>query len=222
MRIITQVKVDKDITEFFEEIKRVAGKGVGHIYALNFCQVASLFGFMPMEMVTWASVNNKTSGAYQAINAMYKKANGDTALFDLKEDQAQKHFEDAVMWISQRVSYQFTPVLAENILCELHRENCEDIDSPNYKESPRKDVLYMYKHRNGVLHPLYRWKTDLRGRISLQVLVVSQEGKIEGCREVMLMKRDSIPLVGAEDSWLTTWTENDMYALSPHYSKYLL
>jgi hypothetical protein len=168
-------------TEFYDDVKQIAGKGVGHIFALNFCQVAALFGFLPMEMVTWATVNSKTSGAYKAINAFYNRENNK----DLSEVDAQKHFNDAVCWISGNVSYQFTHTLAENILCELHRENCEEPDSTDYQQSPKKDVMYMYNHRKGVIHPLYRWKTDIRGRVVLQVLMITKEGSVEGIHDLM-------------------------------------
>jgi hypothetical protein len=223
MRAGSQTKIEPLLKKFFEDVQRIAGKGVGHIYALNFCQVAALFGFLPMEMVTWAAVDSKSSGAYNAINLFYQKNMiADSNSPDLREDEAQKHFDEAVSWISGKVSYNFTPALAENILCELQREKCEETDSPDYKESPKKDVLYMYKHRNSVLHPLYRWKTDVRGRVTLQVLAVSLSGNIEGQYDVMVMKRDSIPLVIEKDSGLTSWTEENVYVLAPQYCAYLL
>jgi hypothetical protein len=101
-------------------------------------------------------VSSKTSGAYKAINAIYKKSGGHLGSFDISEEDAEKHFKQAVFWISLNVGYQFTHALAENILCELHRENCKDTTSDNYQQSSKKDVLYMYTHCQGVLHPLYR------------------------------------------------------------------
>jgi len=219
--IASRPKVDDVLTKFFDDIQQIAGKGVGHIYVLNFCQVASLFGFMPMEMVTWASVKSNTSGAYKAITTFYNKNNKDVSVPELSRDEAQKHFDEAVSWISGNVSYQFTPALAENILCELHREQCEDIESPDYKESSKKDVLYMYKHRNSVLHPLYRWKTDLRAKIILQVLMVTKGGRIEGIHDLMTLQRDSIHLTKDEKSWNTSW-KGDRYELSPDYCDHLL
>jgi hypothetical protein len=63
--------VDKMRINLCEGVKDVAGSGVGHIFALNFLQVAAMFGFLPGELVTWACVNSKTSGAYKAINGFY-------------------------------------------------------------------------------------------------------------------------------------------------------
>jgi hypothetical protein len=61
------VKFETIATEFFEEVKNIAGKGVGHIFALNFCQVASLFGFMPMEMVTWSTVHSEKPRGFLGV-----------------------------------------------------------------------------------------------------------------------------------------------------------
>jgi hypothetical protein len=212
--------VEPILVQFFEEVKVAAGKGVGHIFALNFCQVASLFGFMPMDMVTWASVSSKASGAYKAIALLYKKGGNDPKGSDLSESDAQKHFDTAVSWIGGHVSYTFTHCLAENILCELHREKCLDVDAPGYEESPKKDVLYMYRHRNGVLHPLYRWKNDVRGRVILQVLMITKNGTVEGNHDIMVMKRDDCGLVDEGNCWATLW-RNDTYELSAEYCEYL-
>jgi hypothetical protein len=222
MRLISQYKVEPVLMQFLEDIKKVAGKGVGHIFALNFCQVASLFGFMPMEMVTWASVSSKSSGAYKAISMFYNKTSQkDSIASDLSESEAQKHFDTAVSWIGGHVSGGFTHALAENILCELNREKCIDIGSPEYVASPKKDVLYMYKHRKGILHPLYRWKSDLRGRTILQVLLIDKTGAVEGIHDIMFMKRDSLALVKEDDDyWATLWMD-DRYELSPEYCGYL-
>jgi hypothetical protein len=216
------VKFETVATEFYEEVKNVAGKGVGHIFALNFCQVAALFGFMPMEMVSWATVKSKTSGAYKAINAFYKKSSEHLDSADLSEEVAEKHFEEAVSWISLNVGWNFTHALAENILCELHRENCEDTTSDNYQQSPKKDVLYMYTHRRGVLHHLYRWKNDIKGRVILQALIIRKDGTIDITpQDLMVMKRDSLSLIKEDNCWFTAW-DGDKYDLSPEYCEYLL
>jgi hypothetical protein len=117
--------------------------------------------------------------------------------------------------------YQFTPALAEDILCELHREHGEDIKSPDYKESSKKDVLYIYKHQNSVFHPLYRWETDLRAKVILQVLMVTKNGTIEGIHDLMMINCDSIHLMKNEKSWVTSW-KGDRYELSPDYCDHLL
>jgi hypothetical protein len=63
--------LDKMGIHLCEGVKDTAGSGVGHIFALNFLQVAAMFGFLPGELVTWACVNSNTSGAYKAINGLY-------------------------------------------------------------------------------------------------------------------------------------------------------
>lgn len=218
-RIATKFEVVA--AELYQGVQDIAGKGIGHIFALNFCQVASLFGFVPMEIVTWTCVSSKISGAYKAINSFYKSQNGAPNLIDLTEDEAQKHFEAAVTWISLHVSHNFSRALAENILCELHREKGEDVDSDNYRSTPKRDILYFYEHRKGVMHPLYRWKTELRGRLILQVLMVTKDGNIEGIHNLMHLQRDCIGLFKEEESWTTTWDSNK-YVLSTEYCEYLL
>jgi hypothetical protein len=79
---------------------------------------------MPMEMVTSATVNTKISGAYKAIKAFHKKSTRASDSVEFSEEDAEKHFKQAAFWISLNVGYQFTHALAENSLCELHRENC--------------------------------------------------------------------------------------------------
>jgi hypothetical protein len=61
------VKFETVATKFFEEVKKITGKGVGHIFDLNFCQVASLFGFMPMEMVTWSTVHSEKPRGFLGV-----------------------------------------------------------------------------------------------------------------------------------------------------------
>lgn len=51
----------------------------------------------------------------------------------MNEDVAQENFVQAVNWIRGHVSVHFTPALVENVLFELHRENCEDVISDNYQ-----------------------------------------------------------------------------------------
>jgi hypothetical protein len=57
----------------YEEVQQMAGLGIGHIFAMNFIQVASMFVFLPGELATWACVESKTSGAYKAINSLYQQ-----------------------------------------------------------------------------------------------------------------------------------------------------
>jgi hypothetical protein len=133
-----------------------------------------MFGFLPYEVVTWACVNSKTSGAYKAINSLYQcqllsvmKENNHFVpskyFNETSVDDAQQYFAGAVKWISQNVRYNFSHCsLAENILCELNRENGSVDDSQEWIPSKKRDVLYFFQHQKGVLHHLYRWKTDVR------------------------------------------------------------
>jgi hypothetical protein len=174
-----------------------------------------------MEMTEWATVRSKTSGAYKAINSFYAKENCSNVNSNMTEELAEEHFDKAVTWIRCHVNFNFNAALAENILCELHRENCEDVDSDNYQQSPKKDVLYMYGHRRGVIHPLYRWKSDSRQNIVLQVLNITKDGIVEGIHDVMVLRRGSVHLEGEDEESWTSWI-GDKYDLSPQYCSYLL
>ena len=79
----------------------------------------------------------------------------------------------------------------------------------------------MYNHRKGNLHPLYRWKSDLRGRMILQVLMIDRKGTVDGIHDLMIMKRDNLALVKeSDDCWATLW-KDEIYELSPEYSAHL-
>ena len=158
-----------------------------HIYTLNFVQVAGLFGFLPMQMTRWACVNSPTSGAYKAINGFFKERNkslGKT-MTELSVTDAEKYFSDAVKWIQSNVSWNFTPAIAENILCELNREKGTINCSEEWCPSPKKDVLYLYKHRGNTLHHLYRWKHDQCGKAVLQVLLMSKDGTVGNIENIL-------------------------------------
>ena len=45
--------------------------GVGHMFALNFVQLASAFGFISTPIITWSSIENTKSGGYQFIQHLY-------------------------------------------------------------------------------------------------------------------------------------------------------
>lgn len=176
----------------YESVMTTAGPGVAHIFTLNFMQVASMFGFFPLEIITWACVGSKTSGAYKAINALYKQHQntingGEVGNADLSLSEAEKYFTNVVTWISSNVSYNFTPSVAENMLCELNREKGTIDPSEEWAPSNKSDVLYLYKHRNNTLHHLYRWKTDTKGKAILQVLLMSTDGKVVGTRSLFEM-----------------------------------
>jgi hypothetical protein len=198
-----------------------AGPGVAHIFTLNFMQVASMFGFFPLEIITWACVDCKTSGAYKAINALYKQHKGDVGTADLSISEAEKHFTNVVTWISSNVSYNFTASVAENVLCELNREKGTIDTSEDWAPSNKSDVLYLYKHRNNTLHHLYRWKTDIKGKAILQVLLMSIDGKVVGSRNLFEMT-SRMGSKGGELDFGAYWTGGFAAAgaVQPFVSKY--
>ena len=233
--------MDKVCYDLYMKVQEIAGPGVAHIYSLNFIQVASMFGFLPYEFASWACVKSKTSGAYKAVNSLYqqhlsevrKKTFVSSRHFqDLSMDDAQMYFASAVKWISQNVSYNFTHSLAENILCELNREEGTLDSSKEWAPSNKKDVLYFFKHRNGALHHLYRWKTDVRGIAILQVLLITPTGDINGIKDLSYLSSGGRQIEREDMSVAAYWsgdtvgtkavTKESKYMLSDDYCQYFM
>jgi hypothetical protein len=228
----------------YEDVQQqYVGLGIGHIFTLNFIPVASMFGFLPGKLATWACVESKTSGAYKAINALYRqevdvitKQNG-TSISKWREDipveDAEEVFVSAVKWLNQNVSYNCTASLAENILCELNRETGTLVKTnEQWASSPKKDVLYFYQHRKGAMHHLYRWKTDTKGLVTLQVLLVASQGD-----DAVTKNLTHLSVAGRKDedfdmSIMAHWSGDPLgtqpvsarsqYILSDDYCKYFM
>ncbi len=174
-------------------------------------------------------MNHKSSGAYKSINSLYQSHLNDKA-GNLPVEDADKYFSTAVTWIRQNVSYNFTPALAENILCELNREKGSVDNAEDRSPSPKKDVLYMYMHRNNAMHHLYRWKTDIRGRAVLQVLLMSNDGTVVGIEDLTILSREGCfaGLGNVGSSWkggcysLGAVQNHSQYRLSEGYCQYLV
>jgi hypothetical protein len=176
-----------------------------------------MFGFLPGELATWACVNSKTSGAYKAINCLYRqevdafsKATG--FMFsryrdDILVDDAETVFTGAVKWLNQNNSYNCTASLAENILCELNRETGSLVPTQEeWSPSPKKDVLYFFKHRKETMHHLYRWKTDTKGLVTLQVLLVDSHGVDAVIRDLSHLSVGGTNQKGGDMSVLAHWS----------------
>lgn len=157
--------VDDVARDFLYSLRNVAG-GISQMYAENFFQVASLFGFIiPYELLGWACIDDTTSEAYTMINKYYRDALGDKAKEDLSLGQADKHFKAAVKNMGSNINWNFTPAIAKNILCQLHRE----MGTTEVHPSQEQDILYLYPHRRGAMNHLYRWKMDQPGSAMQQV-----------------------------------------------------
>jgi hypothetical protein len=177
-------------------------------------------------MIGWACIENTTSDAYRAINALYYKKTTHLqqgGKDDLSLEDATKYFNAMVNYIGSNVSWNFTPALAHNILCKLHRDVHDDINDS------RPDILYLYRHHEGEMHPMYRWKVDTPGKAILQCLVVTKNCKVKGIFNVMEVSRDGDkdPGSGFYSYWTGEETEysgfyhKGKYVLSDMYSKYL-
>jgi hypothetical protein len=234
--------VDNVALSVYNGIQELGGPGIGHIFTLNFIQVAAMFAFLPYELTTWACVHSKTSGAYKAINSLYRRQvsaiiketgkNFKQWQSDLSLGDAENYFSSAVKWIQQNVSYNFTHALAENILCELQREEGSVDDSIEWAPSKKRDVLYFFKHRNGMMHHLYRWKTDIKGTTILQVLLVSKNGEVDRVENLSYLssekKKDTIEVSSTAAYWegdpmgVTAVQKDSKYILSDDYTQYFM
>ena len=68
----TFLPVATDMLNLLQLIKQMAGQGVGHIFSLNFVQLASCFGFLPTSMMNYSSVASTSSGGYKLIKHLYE------------------------------------------------------------------------------------------------------------------------------------------------------
>jgi hypothetical protein len=163
---------------FYNKIQEIGGQGVCHEQAINFIQLASIFGFIPYDLINWVCVGPTTSYTYQAINYFYKKTFDcdKRRCEDISVEDAQKHFSAAVQYIASNVSWNFTSAIAYNMLSIMYSEMDCVIDMDSH--SDLHDVVYLYEHRKQKLHHLFRWKMDTVGKACIQCLIVKKDGKI--------------------------------------------
>lgn len=66
--------VESIACRFYNGIQDFGGPGVSHQeHAINFIQLASIFGFIPFNLINWVHVSPKSSDTDRAINYFYKK-----------------------------------------------------------------------------------------------------------------------------------------------------
>jgi hypothetical protein len=171
--VVTQRRrgtVDNVARQFLGALQSIAGPGISLTYAHNFLQVASMFGFIPYEMIGWTCIDDRSSDAYTAINALYREAFGSNVQDDLSVADADKHFKAAVKYIASNMNWNATAVTVKNTLSELHRDPNEPVN--------KRDILFLFPHRNRAMNHLYRWKMDNKGEAMLQVLLISRDNKV--------------------------------------------
>jgi hypothetical protein len=121
---------------FYNRIQEIGGRGVCHEQAINFIQLASMFGFILYDLLNWVCVGPTTSYSYQAINIFYKEALFDCdkrRSEDIRVEDAQKHFSAAVHYIASNVSWNFTSAVADNMLSILLYTELVSVDNMNCK-----------------------------------------------------------------------------------------
>ena len=125
---------------FLKQVELISGKGVGPTFALNFLQVASMFGFIPQRMMTWSTIQHKASGGYKFVKELYKAEGSMTT------SKANEYFCESIDIIQQIYGNCVTPYLIENLLCELWRKRGE-------KVTAKRDCFFGYKFRESSLNP---------------------------------------------------------------------
>jgi len=92
-------------------------------------------------------------------------------------------------------------------------------------------VLYFFKHHNGALHHLYRWKTDVRGVAILQVLLIAPTNEIHGIKNLSYLSLGG--KIEREDTSVAVYwsgdtvgtkavTKESKYMLSDDYCQYFM
>jgi hypothetical protein len=113
------------------------------------------------------------------MNKFYKKwcleSSTSNTQTELTEMNAELYFTAAVKWIRSNINWNFSNAMAENILTELLSEHRFNDSTGNMRPSTNHDLLYLYKHRGGKPHPLYRWKTDTHGTATLEAMLPSRQ-----------------------------------------------
>jgi hypothetical protein len=196
--------IDSEAMAFYNKVKTLVGPSVSDHKVLDFIQLACIFGFLPFDMIGWAPIYSTNSNAYKAINELHKCAFQQKG--ELPLEDATKHFNTAVKYIGSNVSWNFTPALAHNILCKLHR----DMSKTSTDDSRlRPDLLYFYNHRKDVMHHLYRWKMESCSKATLQMLLIKNSGKVAGIYNIMEVSRDGMKYGSSSyhSYWSSGWDE---------------
>jgi hypothetical protein len=235
-RGIPQECIDRQMNNLVRGVKSYVGKGANHSDLMDFIDVASFVGLLPFEAVTWASVGEETSDAYKAIKEIYndwtqESQSNSKNYKELTVSVASQSFSAAVKWIASNVNWNFTHSLASNILVELFSERRNGTPSKAWSPSKHRDVLYLYKHRQGKPHPLYRWRTDLRGHATLEALFLPAKGTREVTKRIFQTSRAGGR--SAESGYSAFWTHtfmdgngsvkfNSKYVIQEKYAQYLM
>ena len=146
---------------FLKEIEEIGGKGTGPNSALNFLQVASMFGFLPQRVMTWSTVGHSASGGYKYIKDMYKD---DPAMNTTKADL---YFNESIGILRDLYGDVISAYFIENLLCELWRKR-------DGKVTPKRDCFFGYEYRKSSANPwgaqnLYRIVRTSATKVTLEM-----------------------------------------------------
>ena len=144
---------------FLKRVQELGGKGIGHMFSLNFVQFASVFGFIPVKLATWSSIENPGSGGYKFIQHLYGG--------NLDGVTVQSYFEKCVETCQGLYGPSVTKPIIENVLCKLWRSLGE-------KTNTKVDCYYGYSHRKCKENPsgaqcLFRLKMNKTFSMSLEM-----------------------------------------------------
>jgi hypothetical protein len=132
-----------EMENLLKAVKEMAGPGVGHIFALNFVQLASCFGFLPPSIMNYSSVASPSSGGYKLIRDLYKKTESVT----ITPKSAQMLFEGTVSYLRNIFGHAISYPFVENMLCELRRDQSD-------RKVAVRDYYYFHSHRDNCFHGL--------------------------------------------------------------------
>ena len=155
-----------EMENLLEAVKEMAGPGVGHIFALNFVQLASCFGFLPPSIMNFSSVASTASGGYKLIQQLYEKSRS----VKITPNTAQVLFEGTVSHLRNIFGFSISYPFIENMLCEIWRDR-------SLKKVAVRDYYYFHSHRDNCFHSLQnlsRFKYETGRTMSMELLPLLQ------------------------------------------------
>ena len=172
--------------------------GCGHIFSLNFVQLAACLGFLPTHLMQYSSVADKASGGYKLIVELYKNSG-----IMITPKKAQELFESTVKHLRTIFSHNVSYPYVENMLCELWREY-------GGKTVSQKDYFFFLPHRENCLEGLqnlFRFNYESASSMTLEMLPVTLENSsLCAASKIDLMQWEKKKIIGS--SGVITWVNN--------------
>ena len=149
------------------DVAEVLGKGVSHIYALNFVQFASMFGFIPPDLILLTSLRSTKSGSYKYVKLLYRDAH-------MTPDEAHVLFDRSVKILQNLWGPCVTHAICENICCELMR---------------RGELVLS---QDNVSHVVLQQKNNPQKRLEFSTMEGKVKAKIKDSKDGIGRKKDCI------------------------------